>query len=309
MKTHYIHDKVEFDSFEDFLDAVSEPISDTCRIAWAGDAFEELSSEESDWAFTHTNDFDHALKLAHEGWPEGVAEFDESFREILPFVQGAARVNSIEYALAGSHPNIPLMCSGSPAFMYNRGEAFAGTTRIVRLLYNFSAPSGVAGQKLINRGVAVAGLVDYLENCGTAVEIILFHAVEGDGHRDVNGESQKVKVLHEEFIPVKRAGEAVEPDRLAFMLAHPSVNRRLSFRLREQCAEIAPYLRWGYGSGVDAKAEPDQIYFPRMRGAGYSTPEDGLRTALRHFAKQLDETQRARLTEDWAEVLGETETL
>jgi len=309
MKTHFIHDRIEFESFDEFLETVSEPLSDTCREAWT-DSDGELSSEDGALSFTGTLNFEHALQLAREGWPEGLVEFDDKMREVAPHVEAAGREPAIDFDRAGYAPNVAMFCAGDPACMYTQGESYQGTTPIVRVLLNITVSGMIPASILANRGAALAAVIEYMESAGFSVEVTLYQGAEAEGWRKKGGTNQRVRVLHEHFIPVKRAGEFIEPDRFAFMLAHPSVLRRFIFRLDEMCAESGPHMRNGYGTPTDADPEADQIYFQAMRGfssgaRGYATTEEALKTVLRHFREAMDEKQRIRLDDDWSAILND----
>ena len=312
VKSRMIHDRWDFDSFEELLDVMAEPLTDEQKAAWlcAGDnVVESQKRGQSQQNWTGTRTFKQALDLARTGWTEGRERFDANLSELTPYVEAAMRENSVTLAPAGYLPNVPAMCAGSPQYMYaetDEGEINA-RTRVIRLLLCISTSFNVGKETLERRGAAVAAAVDYFESIGVRVEVEICHVAEDSGADGYfpNGDRKTVKVMHEHYIMIKRADEAIEPDRFAFMLGHASVLRRFIFKLDEMNAKAGPIMRSGYGRPCDANPDPDQVYFPKLTSdSGYRDNAQALRTVLGHVKESLSEEAKAKVDADWADILG-----
>lgn len=293
-KTHYIHDRWDFDSFEDFIETVREPLTNEQRTAWA-----PLSSEKiSDDGWSGTETIEEAYRLLENGWPQGLADLEQCAEQLSPYVVAAQRQLSEDLAPAGYRPDVPAFCTGVPASMYAPGETLASQTPVLRLLVSLNGLCNVNPESFTMRGAAICALVDYFENAGTRVEIEACFGAQDVGY---NGE----KILIEATIPIKAADEHIEPDRLAFMLCNAAVFRRFCFRLMEKNAEAgAAGMRSGYGRTAELEPDADQVLLPSVQN--YGSAERALKIVLKRVNKYLDPTLRDRVSEDWADVLGTT---
>jgi hypothetical protein len=285
-----LHDRIDFDSFEDFLDQCRAPLSQECLTAWTfGYKDCPSSAREGSYNFSGTESYDQALQLATDGWPEGRAMITDKIESLAPYVTAALRLPGEEYSVAGYLPDVPLMCTGSPAYMFAEGDDVPARARVVRFLVNIAANSNTDAAHIMNRGAAIAAVVDYFENAGTRVEVELCMVAENEA-------------LAEYYLPVKRADEHVEPDRFAFAIAHPSMLRRFMFRMMEHNPKLAEIFGSGYGSAKDAKPDPDQVYFP-SGASGCYTPAEALKAVLGYVLAALEPHQRAAVSEDWEGIL------
>lgn len=295
-KTHYIHDRWEFDSFADFIETVREPLTDEQRNAWFPPSSEKICEGSNPWSGTET--IEEAYQLLEDGWPQGLAELEQCAEQLSPYVVAAQRQLSEDLAPAGYRPDVPAFCTGVPASMYAPGETMASQAPVLRLLVSLNGLSNVHAESFTMRGAALCALVDYFENAGTRVEI------EGCFGAQWRGNNRE-KILIEATIPIKAADEHIEPDRLAFMLCNAAVFRRFCFRLMEKNAEAgAAGMRGSYGRTAELEPDADQVLLPSVQN--YRDAEEALRTVLRHVNEYLDPAMRDRVSEDWVDVLGTT---
>lgn len=278
----------EFDNYAEFLDEIERPITPEEEQAWG----HGLSSHDygRDWNGTRT--WQEAIDLSRNGWEEGRENLAETMERVLPYVIAALPQQSMDLAPAGYLPDVPAFCAGSPACMHNAGDTFNARTPVLRMLVNMGGLANVRPQAWISRGAAICGVVDYFEQTGTSVEIELVSVAQGYGSRMV-----------EVNVPLKRAGEHIEPDRLAFALGNPAMLRRFIFSLREK--STGANVGGGYGSSVDATPDADQIYFPKLVNS-YIEPENALKLVLKRVLKEMEAHQKVRVSEDWEEILGDS---
>jgi hypothetical protein len=196
--------------------------------------------------------------------------------------------------------------------MYSSGDTSTSVARVVRILVNGTVTHMTPTASIMHRGAALVAAIQYLEDCGLRCEVELGFCTRAyaNAYADETGRSvwkKNVTAINEAYIPVKSAGQSIDEDRFAFMLAHPSVLRRLIFRLWEQHVAAGPAMRDTYGRPVDMTPASDQVYIPAVFGGReYATPQEALRHVLHLIANALPVAQQARVTEDWRNVLTDT---
>ena len=292
--TRYNYEGWLFDDFADFLHTMEAPL--TPEQQRNADRMGNSSESTSDPSWYGTKDWPEAMKFAKFGWEEGLVDMSADMEAMTPYVVAALGQLSEDMAPAGYLPNVPAFCAGSPACMHTQGDQFVARTPVLRLLVNFSANAGVDGDSWRLRGAALCSMVDYFEQIGIRCEIEIVSV--STHYNDHNNSRNMVEIR----IPVKRAEEPVELSRLAFMLGNASVCRRFDFRICEMSTKAK--LGGGYGSAKDAEPEPDQIYFPTCRRL--HSEQQALAHVLGHMARYLEPELKARVGEDWREVLGDS---
>lgn len=283
------YERWQFDDYADFLQEVESEMTPEQRRAWG--SHRDLSSHDTDMPhWSGTQSWREALDFSQNGWENGSAEFAETMDRLAPYVVAALGERSSDLAPAGYLPNVPAFCAGSPACMFNEGDQYISRTPVLRLLVNIGGLGGVDASAWMLRGAALCSVTDYFEQIGISVEIELVSiAREGNKMVEVN-------------VPVKRASEHVEPDRLSFALGNPSMLRRFVFSLREKSS--GANLGSGYGRSQDAEPDADQIYFPKMRN--YRDDGDALRQVLERVMEYMEPELKVRVGEDWQEILGDS---
>lgn len=192
------------------------------------------------WAGTQS--LKEALELCRTGWDQGIKLLSETL-DAANIVQKQSRVLSEGLDVAGSMPFVPAAVAGDPMCMVSRGLERARTKPIFRIMMSGSASAGVSMQTIINRGGAILSWVDKLEGAGYQCELLYVYDVTESGW---GGRSGNVTEFSCGF-PIKSAGEPLNIDRAAFMMAHPAMLRRFIFALYERFGDVEPNFRSGYG--------------------------------------------------------------
>ena len=258
---------LHFDHWVDVLDAaeIKSPPLSTCGHA--------RSTGDKD--FYGTASWGDAVALARYGWEEGRDKLVRSF-EAAQAIQRTVAAPSRMLDVAGAYPHAALAAAGAPDCMWSLGDTHIAARPIVRILTGQGVRSGVENDWVIARGAALLSHVDRLEDAGYSVELAAVHASNYNGWR------------HETHYTVKRAGEALELDRLAFVLAHPSMHRRMVFSIREQGRD--PNYRRAYksyGCTVKPKEIPDDVIFVPHIEPDAPGPWAKPDTAVAHIGKLL----------------------
>ncbi len=98
-----VHTHMTFSSISDFTDYIK-----------SNDHGIGLESKDSNFSFRGTRNFAEALKLADEGWSEGLKKASELMASIEPNIFSHMKQRSPEYAFAGGQPDVGVYLTGPP---------------------------------------------------------------------------------------------------------------------------------------------------------------------------------------------------
>lgn len=175
-----------------------------------------------------------ALRLAAEGWPEGVRQI-----QAMAQLVSTGQLPTRSFDVAGDYPDVSRALGGDPRNMVRRGRV--QTPRpTVTIAVNVCVNRAVDGTMKMNYGAALTGLVDRLESKGVRVELLCTDAAVKEGGQHMISTAWTVK----------RAQDTLDLSAIAFSVAHPAMARRLCFAMYEHCpSDLEMY---GYGAPVRA---------------------------------------------------------
>jgi hypothetical protein len=223
-----------FESLGDFLKASRLP-----SLSGAVSSKREGRDEEE---FSGTRNFEQALDLAEKGWAEG--------RNKLMTAMATAQASpaftpAITMDVAGAYPIAALAAAGDPCSMVDLAPVEDRVRPVVRLLIQRAGSAAYDVKEFMNYGAAIMSYVEGLEGAGFRCEITVCFA--SDFHSDGD---QFMTVL------VKRAEEPIELDRMAFVMVHPSMFRRIAFAVCEATEGLSDVLsRNAYGYSRNPRKE------------------------------------------------------
>lgn len=217
----------EFDNWDDFMEKAEKGESEMSNFSRS--SMKSDSEHSKEWSGTDT--FKEAMELARNGWPEGletIYSLTEKIKNFNGVLGSQVKKLSTYYDFGGDYADVDRYLTGIPEAMGNFDEEIVqGAGKIITIVLNLSASCGVSTQTMELRGATTAALIDVLEYCGRSCEVIITAGISasfgGSGGREL-----------EYRCTVKRAGEALDIDRMAYALAHPACFRRLVFSLMEQ---------------------------------------------------------------------------
>ena len=250
------------------------------------EGWDDPASLESDRAakkFTGTRTFDEAVQIAISGWDEGRDAIGSGV-EFAKAKQASFKRPDWEYGVAGQRACVPSYCAGVPNHMvWMDDTSNRNAMPIVKIYADVGATWFTSAEAMTRKGSAIVALIDQIEQSGQRVELIACK------RNDTSGYEHKEQRI---FITVKRADEVVDLDRIAFALAHPSMNRRITFRIMElnYSKRVSGY--GGVKTFDDLPAEA--MYIPPMYGdKGYYTMDEALETVLGHWNECAANTEAA----------------
>lgn len=233
------------DYYETFDALLASVCDESKRVT--KEAYASHREKETDWAGTST--FDDAINLARYGWPEGREKMVSGMSEAVALKRPSAY--ALAYDVAGAYPDIVRYVGGDPMNMVTPGWEETNKRQIVPIVINVAASSAVSTEAIINRGVAVLTMIDEIEAAGYRVELTISWCCEAN---------VKPVGLIDISVIAKRAEDHLSLDTLAFMLAHPSMIRRVFFAAYEQHAVCDRDGMYGMPNGTPAYAD-NCVYF------------------------------------------------
>lgn len=200
--------KFEFDNLPDF-------------VRWIENTPRRWRIQDSRRYAEHSWDlgvgWEGALKLARDGWPEGIKQLSALAATVPNDV-----VVTKTYGVAGEMPDVPRYLAGDPFNMVHRGK-----TRVPKptmtIGINISASGATNARDFANYGAAMVALVDHLESRRVRVELYGVFAGTPNGGRHFSMTWN-----------IKRAEDALDLSAVAFSLGHPAMLRRLGFAMLER---------------------------------------------------------------------------
>lgn len=215
------------------------------------DEFQNASRKKvhSNDEFYGTKNWDAALKLAVQGWPEGTNTVARMAASLADKVTSLVEKEQLFMDTTGMAYDIGLVNMGVPEAWINVVPYYAlgSGRRVVKIVFNAAASCGVEQEVMIRKGASVAVLIQALEQSGFRCEVVLG---DGTGGRNVDIEVYSL---------IKEASQPLDIDRLVFSLAHPSTLRRVMFSVYETYKQFMETDRFGYGTPITI-AEQGDVY-------------------------------------------------
>lgn len=240
----------------DVADSVEDMIA-TSAIESAPNWTKQRYSRDSGFSYNmlKTRTHNEAVNLARLGWPEGRSKMSDAI-DAAKFVQTNSTHRAEELDVGGAYPFVPAAAAGDPMCMVRVGLEQSKTKPIFRFMVGGFISSGVQSDAIMRRGAAILSWVDKLEAEGGRCELLYnLTCAGGDLKYTIS-------------TAIKRADEPLDIDRAAFVLAHPSMFRRIAFGCYERHADVCHHLGTTYGYPSN-DIHPDlqvahSIYFASM---------------------------------------------
>lgn len=199
--------------------------------------------------------WEDTLKLAINGWPEGVEQI-RKYTEVLEQKLGSSlKIDEYFYDVTGQDFDLDRVLIGEPEAWLNteQVEVQAPALHNLKLVFNFSTSAGVDSEYIQRRGAAIVALISLLQKTRRSVEVVA-------GAKSMNRQTGQFFSMN---VTIKKAGDSLDLDKLAFALIHPCFQRRLYFGVQEAAWEQLPV---GYGKIIDLEDKGD-IYIGGMNSS------------------------------------------
>jgi hypothetical protein len=208
-------------------------------------------------SFSGVASWAEALQLARSGWPDGCAEIEALTAQIFAAVADRVLRSEVITDVCGEMIDMGSYCEGRPDcwLATHHSDELACGTQTVTIVADVCASAGIGKDVIFTRGAALTALVAALELAGRPCEVIV---------------TANTKLAAEVRVLVKRAGEPLQLDALAFALAHPAMLRRMMFAVwetapRSVLRECGIYPNKGYGAVCETTGARGDVYLPPAR--------------------------------------------
>lgn len=190
------------------------------EVQWAIGHDGESSHKDARSEFTGRVSYEGALALTAKGWRDGARRVEALRAELNGAVQAivAAKSADMVYAVEGDWVDTGRVVTGEPECCGSwvvQGDD--RNDKIIKIIANISVSAAVNSETIFARGAACLAAVDILETLGRRVELWIGLGINDRG---------KIAETH---VLVKPASQPVEIDRLAYVLCHPAMLRRIMF--------------------------------------------------------------------------------
>lgn len=140
---------------------------------------------------------------------------------------GYMRSNGIVSGPQGFVPNIGAYLTGHPNNMVNIRQTFKPMSKVLSVVYNISAHCGITTNQMVSAASKVACAISTLEAKGYRINVYISDYA-------VNCKSKAKNSAVGFLIKIKDAGKPLDPLRIAYPLANPSMARRHGFAFLER---------------------------------------------------------------------------
>jgi len=199
--------------------------------------------------YAGTRDMDEALRIAREGWADGLGLMSQL---VTPEPVSKRRSRSV----TGGAVNVGRMLAGHPDHMTKRRRIVG--KRIITVFVETVMWQGITVNTAILRVIIIAAMIDKLEADGYSCNIVGVYC----GYRRDGNEA------YQTAIRIKDAGEALSVADISFAFGHPSFGRRLIYAIEgctPQC-DLTRDIRGIISAAFDDDhpCGPNEFYIPQL---------------------------------------------
>jgi hypothetical protein len=228
----------------------------------------ERRASRMDGSWYDSANFEEAVRLLREGWPEGLTDLAVAAEEINRSIQTMLPTRTPVNDVVGEAIDIGAYLEGVPEHMMALHTVDA-PSKAIHVVANVSASGGITTAAIKARGGVITGLVYALENLGVPVRCTVY---------DVAATGSDIYIVD---ALVKSEGQPLDIGRLAFAIAHPAMLRRIFFSVEEnETNAVRKVFGFAHGTGYGFVGEiPDawrgDVYLSGadLRSLHWSTPE------------------------------------
>jgi hypothetical protein len=209
--------------------------------------------KSDDGSWSGTSSMREALRMARDGWSEGVEMAEEALERLS---LDKPLVKRRKPALAGGSVNVGRMLAGDPAHMVRRPKQPG--RKVVTFFVECGFPGIITAETAVTRAVLIASMIDLMETVGYSCAVV---AVDASLYRALP--------YYRLTVRLKESGERLNINDLIFALGHPAFSRRMSFATLASVPETEQIWE-SQGSPTDAFDEQHpcgktEFYVPVLR--------------------------------------------
>lgn len=222
---------VEFNSIEEFYKYIKEtPINDAfLEKKLAGD----LESERNGSRFSGTESFDEAVSLLKNGDKDIAKKLTQKIKAKSIGIEHAKKAITT-YDVCGYQASVPRYLQGVPTNMINK-KMVMQKQKVIVINKDVGYAARIKKEQIIEESVKAFEIIKKIEAQGIRVVLnVIWGASE-------KGKSIVCKIR------AKSANERLNISKMAFIMCHPSMLRRILLRFEETYPEFTESFTFGYG--------------------------------------------------------------
>lgn len=247
----------EFSSLNEFCKYLEEtPINNAFRWARHG-------SVEGSYSFTQTNSYQEAHDLLKNGWDEMAEKLTQRLKASDMSVEKYVK-QITTFDVCGYQACVPRYLQGIPTNMVSK-KSVVVKQRVITINKCINYPGSTETEQMIEESVKAFKIIRKIEAQGVRVNLNVIL-----GTKENVGFIVKVRV--------KNSSERLNVAKMAFVLCHPSMLRRMFFRFIEVYPKTTRQFVSGYGMPIAdwqmKMACKGEYYLPPFIGYGIDDLKD-----------------------------------
>ena len=216
---------------------------------------EHLHSKGNSWEdkrFTGTNDYEEALNFLIHGWDEKSKEIEKTLKlkKVAAIAPRRKQVNS----MVGYQASVPRYLMGMPDSMIDIRKV-SHPTKIITVNKLISVTWQVRIEDILESSIETARVVNRLEQMGYRVKL---NVIAG-AHESVYSSNEFSYKAITASVTIKKPNEKFNVSKMAFPLVHPSMLRRIIFRLREVYPDTPRDFLGSYGRSIKYSEQVEML--------------------------------------------------
>ena len=202
------------------------------------DCFKErFKSSCGTYDFTKTKSYEEAEELLLHGWEEMAKRLNTKLQRMNVSKQTKQKT---VYDVCGYQCSVPRYLQGIPTNMINK-QTIKQKQKVLNIYKSISYSCNVSTETIINESVKVLHCVNELEKQGYRINLFVIFAVQSKYRNNII------------LVKIKDASQKMNVKQIAFPLVHPSMLRRMIFRVIEIADEYDDRFVYGYGKIFDIR--------------------------------------------------------
>ena len=244
---------VKFNSIEDFYSYITNtPFNEIFR--WESN----IASVKEDSSFSKTKTFDEAVELMINGCDDISKKLTNKLNMRVKLQNGTKNKNV--YDVQGYQCCVPLYLQGVPTNMIAR-KSVPIKQKVITLVKSIGYTFLTTADEIIEESLKALEIIKKIESQGVRCNLDVLVALKKEATED-NAIVVRIRV--------KKSNEKLNISKLAFVMVHPSMLRRLIFRFIEVYPNITDGYLGGYGGLIDSSdikeyfLDKDEYYLPNF---------------------------------------------
>ena len=244
---------VEFSSISDLVSYIKEAKT----TEWFKGREKSIEQNSMRTEFTGTKTFNEAMGMLENGWYEEAKKIEKELSVEKRNVFEKDEVKFIQ-SVAGFHPIVPNYLIGLPNSMVS-SKIVAKKQKVVTLNLSISFSAIVSAKEIEEVCIKALRIVKSIEAKGCRVNFNVFFASKEPDYATGHMRYSTIKLR------VKNANERLNVSKVCFPVVHPSMLRRIFFRVVEICPIFTREFTYGYGVAM-SNDELASMYKDVMKG-------------------------------------------